>query len=201
MRERRLSQASIEFPATNSADLPAFHGGEPLQIEALIEAIARRAASYLTDEAAIEVIDVDTVARIAADELALERLTVLIGMGGPSGILIAFSFSPDLGESLLRHTAAILEIAPGEEQKFLYGTLAETANVIVGNAVPGEMSAALHATMTPPVILEAATRIHHVEGASFAAVSLSTGEGHVDIYLVWPQKLFVHILDKSLQGA
>lgn len=196
-----MSEILQEFPEKISVIARASMPNEPFPIGALIDSIAERAADYLRDEAAIRVMDMHTAASGAADDLVLENLTVLIGIGGPSGVLIAFSFSQDLSEALLRHTAAMLEIAQGEERKFLYGTLAETANVIVGNAVPGEVSGALHVAMTPPVILEAATRIHHVEGAASGSISISTLQGRLDIYLVWPQRLFVHILDKTLQGA
>jgi CheY-specific phosphatase CheX len=167
---------------------------EAQRLETMLGSIAEHAKHYLADEMAIAVVDI----RKAIDgihTLMLENLTAVIGIGGPSGVLVAFSYSAEMSNALFQRTAAALEIPAGEEEIYLHATLSETANVILGNALPSSTPNGGDVAMTPPAILEGAKRIHHMENAVFGSVSITTAQGSLNIYVVGPRDMFRHYLD------
>lgn len=167
---------------------------ETQNLERMVAALADRTAFYLAKEMAIDVTDV----REAGDRfeaLTLEHLTALVGVGGPSGMLVAFSYSPELADALVQRMADALELSDDEVDAYRDASLSEIANVITGNwiadfAPPGE-----RVSLTPPVILEGARRIHRVPDATFRSVTTVTHEGLLSIYLIGPQNMFDHFLN------
>lgn len=167
------------------------------RLEKVLDAVAERARNYLQDEAAIGV----TRVRRAVNEVhsvTLENLTAMIGIGGPSGILVAFNYSPELSDALFRHMTQGLDVSADEEQVFRHGTLTEIANVILGNSIPEAFAVGESIPMTPPVILEGATRIHHRDDTMFGSISIATLRGPLDIHLVGPRRIFDHYLKSAM---
>jgi CheY-specific phosphatase CheX len=167
------------------------------RLEKALDAVAERARNYLQNEAAINITRVRKAVN-GVHSVTLENLTAMIGIGGPSGILAAFNYSPELSDALFRHTTQGLDVSADEEQIFRHGTLTEFANVILGNAIPDAFPFGESISMTPPVILEGATRIHYRDDTVFGCVSIATDRGSLDIHLVGPQKMFDQYLKSAM---
>ena len=167
---------------------------ETENIERMVTALADRTTLYLASHMAIDVTDVENAGQ-GLDALTLEHLTAVVGVGGPSGVLVAFSYSPGLADALFQHTADALGFSEDEGDVLRDACLSEIANVITGNwiadfAPPGE-----RISMTPPVVLEGARHIHHVPDATFRSITTVTKEGPLSIYLIGPQNMFDQFLD------
>ena len=167
---------------------------EPQTLERMVSSLEMRTRNYLTDEMDIAVSDVRHQGR-DLESLKLENLTAVIGIGGPSGLLVAFSFCARMADTLYRRTTASLKIPPGKEDVYRDAALVEIANVIVGNWIADFASRDEHVSMTPPVILEGANRIHHVPNATFRSIAMATGEGALFMHLVGPRNMFDHYLN------
>ena len=167
---------------------------ETQNFERMVASLADRTALYLTAEMAIDVTGVHDAGR-GLEALTLEPLTAVVGVGGPSGMLVAFSYSPELADALFLRMADALDLSADDEDAYRDASLSEIANVITGNWIADFSRPGERVSLTPPVILEGATRIHQVPNATFRCITTITGEGSLGIYLIGPQNMFDHFLN------
>ena len=155
----------------------------------MLASLAERTRRYLTDEMAIAVHAVhDSDGH--ADALSLAQMTAVIGIGGPSGLLIAFSYSPELADALFQRMIAALEIPPHEAEAFRGASLTEILNVIAGNWIADFSPPGARVCLTPPVLVEGARHIHRVPNATFRTLLATTEFGPLNVHLIGPQNLF-----------
>jgi len=167
---------------------------ETQTLERMVASLADRTALYLTAEMALDVTDVHD-AGTDLKALTLEPLTAVVGVGGPSGMLVAFSYSPELADTLFLRMADALDLSAEEEDAYRDASLTEIANVITGNWIADFSRPGERVSLTPPMILEGAKRIHHVPNATFRSITTRTDEGSLSIYLIGPQNMFEHFLN------
>lgn len=155
----------------------------------MVPALAERTRQHLSGEMDIAVRDLHETDDIT-DALTLEHLTAVVGIGGPSGLLVAFTFSPQIAEALFQTTLVALGLPEDEAEAFRDACLTEFANVIAGNWIADFAQPGTPVCLTPPVLVEGAKRIHHVPNATFHSLSVHTDAGRLDIHLVGPQNRF-----------
>lgn len=169
---------------------------ETQNLERMVASLADRTSFYLTAEMAIDVTGIRD-SGTGLEALTLGPLTAVVGVGGPSGMLVAFSYSPELADALFLRMADALDLAAGEEDTYRDASLSEIANVITGNWIADFSRPGERVPLTPPVILEGAKRIHHVPNATFRNITTITSEGSLSIYLIGPQNMFDHFLNAA----
>ena len=155
-------------------------------LEDLTASLARQTRSYLAGE-----MSTDTLAfqDVTADPVTatLKEHTVIMGVGGSSGFLTAFSFSQELGDRLFQQTTSQMDISPEEGMTYRHSVLAEAVNVIVGHwlAEIGQPDTAI--SLSPPIVLNGTQNIHLQDDAVFTSTSLMTDAGSVDIHIMGTQ--------------
>lgn len=168
-----------------AADRPAAAGFPNAVVTSLVD----HTKDYLMCEAGIAVTHARRAAR-SLDQLNLRQSTAVIGVGGDFGVLIAFSFPPELVDILYRRLAAAFEVPAGEEALYRREAVTETANIIIGNCTARFAADGGRVSMSPPVLLEAAKPIPRMKNAIFDSVSLVTPHGVFEINLVGPYDMF-----------
>ncbi len=161
-----------------------------VDIGALIEAVANRAASFLQDEIGI----VPSAIRYHLEnvqKLELRHLTSLMSVEGYSPLYLAMSFD----ESLIEHAFAVyakdIEYDASERDMYLEETAGDIVNIIVGNATssigapPGKP-----VRLSPPVIITEARSIFRLKAAQFFTAGLETDHGTLEILCIGPKDLF-----------
>jgi CheY-specific phosphatase CheX len=144
---------------------------------------------YLADHANINVTAVHT----STDDIAHLRLrpsTAVIGIGGSTGLHVAFSFPRELVDVLFERLTAEITLPPGEDEHYRRATVAEVANIIVGNCtadltLPGQCIA-----ITPPILLHDTKDVFRTKDASFGVISMVTPHGSFDIHVVAPKESY-----------
>ena len=156
---------------------------------ALIASLVNRTKSYLASQAGIDVTDARRVTG-TLDQLKLRQSTAVIGVGGSVGLLIAFSFPQEIIDVLYDRLTASLEIPACDEALFRRETLAELANVIVGNCTADFSNDGEHISISSPILLEKTKHIYRMKDAMFDSISLVTAHGSFNINLVGPREMF-----------
>lgn len=154
-----------------------------------MEAVFKRARAYLEAEAGVEFLSVETAVG-SIDILELQKVTVIVGAGGPVSLLISFCFDQSLLDQIYEISTAGLGIGPDERELFLREAAAETVNSILGHATADLAEAGNDVTLSPPVVLEEGRRIHRPKKAMFATLRIQTNFGILDIYFIGPSELF-----------
>ena len=155
----------------------------------VIASLVGRTKCYLADEIGIEVTAVQEVIG-ALDSLKLKEFTAIIGVGGGLGLLIAFSFPRKLVDILYERLTADIQVPPGEEALYRGSTVAEVANIIIGNCTADFAGHGEQVSISPPVLLEGTKQIHRLKDAMFDCISMVTAHGCFDIDLVGPHEMF-----------
>ncbi len=124
------------------------------------------------------------------EALPLRSLTAVISLGGPVGILAAFSFDLSLAEYLLEVETAGLRMSADERPQFLLDTVAETANVVLGRSTTDLAQSGSSVVLSAPLVLEDGGRLRRPKGAIFTCVSHQTAYGWLDVDFIAPRHLF-----------
>jgi CheY-specific phosphatase CheX len=162
---------------------------DPTLIPKLMEAVAARTRSVFESETGISVID-STRRAGALDVLALQDVTAIVGVGGSVSLLIAFSFERKLIELVCERYTAGLDLADHEREFYIQGTAGELVNTIVGLCTIDIQQERSPVSLTPPVIIDEARRIHRPRNAVFASMMLTTADGSFDVNFVGPMEMF-----------
>lgn len=162
----------------------------------MLAALAERTRQHLGAEMDITVQSLSE-ADTLADPLTLEHLTAVMGIGGPSGLLLAFSFSPGLAETLFQRTLDALGLPEEDAAAFRDACLTEFANVVAGRWIGDFAPPDTRISLTPPVLIEGARRIHRVPNATFHSLATDTDSGRLGIHLIGPQSRY----DLHLEAA
>jgi hypothetical protein len=166
---------------------------DTIVLEDMAQSLAKQTRAYLVDEMGAKVSGWRKPT-IPDGELTLDSLTVTAGVGGSSGLIAAFGFSPELAEHLFRRTVSLMnlslsQISPMEQELYRQGTLIEAANVIVGHWLPNYPAKNGTAELTPPAILERAKQIRGMSSKQFTVVEVGTQQGDLRITLIRPPSL------------
>ncbi len=155
----------------------------------MMSSLGERTRSYLEAE-----MDIAVTAMADADnapaEITLDHRTAIVGVGGEAGFLAAFSFSPELDETLFQRLALALGLVPDEAEDFREPGLGEMANVIAGNWIAEFSPPGTRTVLTPPVLVEGAKDIPRIPHAIYRTVSIATEVGSLSIYLIGPKNMF-----------
>jgi len=148
----------------------------------------------LHSEAVLEVQGAETF-DCDVSKLQLHDLTAIAGLGGPIGLLIAFSFERSLIEAIYQRVTADIGVPEGEEALYIRETAAEIVNTILGLCTADFQNLDQTIALSPPVILEDARCIHRPKNAVFASMRVRTERGVVTMSFVGPRDLFDEYLN------
>lgn len=151
--------------------------------------LAGRTKSYLADQADIDVTDVHAVTD-GVNHLKLGKATAIVGIGGHAGMLIAFSFSQPMIDTLYERLTAGIAIPHDQKSEYRDATITEVANVIVGNCTEDFVRLDDRISLSPPVLLADSKSIYRMKNAMFGTVSMVTPHGSLDIHIVGPRTMF-----------
>ena len=153
------------------------------------KSVPRRVHTYFSTAMALECIS--TSENMGDLELLdLRYLTVIIGIGGSIGLLIAFSFPRELIEVLYRRFTADIVVPADEEDHYRREAAAEMTNIIIGNCTAEFRTPGERISISPPVVLEEARQIQRMKDAMFCRTSVVTEAGVLDVNFVGPKELF-----------
>ena len=157
-------------------------------LEDMTASLAQQARSYLAGEMSADTLAFEDVTVDPASAMLSEH-TVILRLGGPCGLLTAFSFSQELGDHLLHQATGHKEFPAERRMLYRRSVLAQAASMIVGHwlADMGEPDTAI--SLTPTVVLNGAQDADLPENAIFASRSLMTNAGNVDIHLMGSQSM------------
>lgn len=158
-------------------------------IPAVLGSVLLHSRKVLEEEAGIEVEAAERM-QFNSETLVLQDITAIAGLGGPIGLLIAFSFEHSTLDAIYARMTEGLDIAEAEREAYRRDAAAETVNTILGACTADFQSLEKSITLSPPVIVEDARRIHRPKNAVFASMRLCTDKGHVGIGLVGPREMF-----------
>ncbi|HXP96108.1 MAG TPA: chemotaxis protein CheX, partial [Telmatospirillum sp.] len=83
-----------------------------------------------------------------------------------------------------------LPMTDDEHYPFLLEIAAETINTVLGHSTVDLAEESNNVILSAPVVIEEARRLHRPKGASFAAISLTTSRGILDMNFIVPKHLF-----------
>jgi len=157
--------------------------------EMVVASLVNRTKNYLASQAGVDVTDAQRTTG-DLDQLELRQSTAIVGVGWSIGLLIAFSFAQEIVDVLYDRLTADIGVPAGEEDLYRREVVTEVANIITGNCTADFSTGGKRISMSPPILLEAAKRIHRMRNAVFDSISLVTAHGCFDISLVGPRDLF-----------
>lgn len=157
--------------------------------------IVARTESYFREEFSIQMEDRSIESSDEVESLDIRGLTAVVGVGGPLGVLVAFSFDQKLIDELYIKMTDGLDISPSEEKMYRDSVAGDVVNNIVGNCTQSLASTGTSITLTPPMIVDHVKNIHRMRGAIFISRILDSDLGQVDIHLIAPGELFNNELD------
>ena len=164
--------------------------------QAVIDSVVKHACKYFMDEMEIEALP---GAPFSGDikSLSVRDIIAIIGLGGPVSLLVAFSFDRSLLEAMFTVATAGLDIAEDERETFMREVAAETINVVLGHSTADLSTYGNNVTLSPPVLIEDASKVHKPRGAYFTTVTITTGSGSFDIDFIAPKHLFKASLNEA----
>ena len=154
----------------------------------LIDAVVTRTVDYLRDELGLDA-QRGTVSGGELKDLVLRDLLTVIGMGGAVNCLVSFSFDRKLIEKIFEISTEGLRISADERSAFIGHTAAETINVILGHATADLSHGNEGVTLTPPAVIEDASKVCLPQGAGFRSVPFVTKFGDFNIDFILPNSL------------
>jgi CheY-specific phosphatase CheX len=153
------------------------------------DCLADRTKSYLAGQVDVDVTEVHAVTE-GVNHLELREATAIIGLGGSTGMLIAFSFSQPMIDILYKRLTASIDVPPDQQSEYRNAAVTEVANVIVGNCTEDFARLDGRISLSPPVLLEDSKSIYRMKDAMFGTVLMVTPHGSFDIHIVGPQAMF-----------
>ena len=151
--------------------------------------LAGRTRSYLAEQADIGVSEEHAVTD-GVNHLKLRKATAIVGIGGNTGMLIAFSFSQPMIDALYERLTAGIAVPPDQKSELRDATVIEVANIIVGNCTEDFARFDDRISLSPPVLLADSKSIYPKTDAMFGTVSMVTPHGSLDIHIVGPRAMF-----------
>ena len=160
----------------------------------VLASVHARMCSYFYDEFSIQIKELNQ--NYAEHEtLDIHGLTAVIGVGGPAGILIAFSYEQRLIDELYGRMTDGIDVHPGEEKMYMESVAGDIINTIVGNCTT-ELQQGQHAiSLTPPMIIDHIKHIHRTKNVVLISKKYTTEFGFIDLKLIGPGKMFDKNLD------
>ena len=161
----------------------------------VIVSIVKHASAYLSGEIGLTV----KVGQPFSGEIKampIRDVMAIIGLGGPVSLMISFGFDRKLVEAMFDVSTEGLSIAEDERELYMQETAAETINVVLGQSTSDLATAGQNVTLSPPLVIENADRIHKPRGAHFTTVTISTDRGDLDVNFVAPRNLFDDMLNR-----
>lgn len=125
-----------------------------------------------------------------SDVLVLRHMTVVVGLGGPIAVLVAFSFDQPLAEHMYKVETDGLEQTPEQEELYAREAVAETVNVILGHSTTALAEKDNDVILSPPILIEGTKKIFRPCDSVFVTVTVSTNQGVVDINFAYPKEMF-----------
>lgn len=162
----------------------------------MMTALGERTRLYLETEMAIPVTAMADADNVPA-AITLDEMTAIVGIGGPTDLLAAFSFSSGLADALFHRLIEMLGLPPEEAGEFRQAGLGEMANVIAGNWIAEFSPPGTRTTLTPPTLVEGAKDIPHIPRAIYRTLSIATESGSMSIYLIGPKNMFDLMLNAA----
>lgn len=165
-----------------------------VEIERLIQAVARRSVTFLREEMGLEVEEVARTPQCVT-RLVLRDTTAMVSVGGNMGVYIALSFdAPAIRHIFLAYTQD-LDIPSDQEPTYIDETAADVVNTIVGNALSDAPDGATAISLTPPVVMSQAKSLICHKDAYFYLSDLCTPLGDISIMYIGPKSLFDETLE------
>lgn len=164
------------------------------QMAKVTNSLLNRTQEFFETELGIEIRNIQTEAH-DIDLLSLHDMTIIVAVGGHINLLIAMSFVQSLVEAIYVRLTADIEVPEGEEHQYRCEAAAETVNTILGHCTADLQNPDYRITLTPPVVLEEAKRLHRTKDAMFHCRRMETDFGVIDINFIGPRELFTVDLD------
>lgn len=162
---------------------------KPTHMSQVSASVLKRTREFLEGELGIAVKKVEGEAH-GIDQLTLNDITIIVAVGGHINLLIAMSFVQSLVEAIYVRLTADIEVPAGEEHQYRCEAVAETVNTILGHCTQDLQNPKYRITLTPPVVLEEAKRLHRTKDAMFHCQRMETDFGTININFIGPRELF-----------
>ena len=171
---------------------------DPKSISAsMIDAVVLNASAYFRNEFDIELSPARPLEGDIAS-LTLRDLATFVGMaGGPINVMVAFSFDRLMMDRLVDIATEGLDIAEEERAAFVRETAADVINEILGSSTANLDSGEKKIVLSPPIVVEDASKVHKPDGTVFTTVTMSSDQGQFDIDFIAPRKLFTRSLQQT----
>ena len=154
-----------------------------------MDAILSRSRSVLASETALSVNGVEASSQNPS-QLILHDTTAIAGLGGPVGLLIAFSFEKNLLDAIFERFTDDIDVPDDEIPIYRREAAAEIINIILGHCTMDMKYVDQTITLSPPVVVDQAKSIRRPKDAVFANMRIATDEGNLDVSIVGPKQLF-----------
>ena len=155
----------------------------------LLKSVVDRSLDHLSRDLKIECFPTIGTSG-SVDLLALRDLTVIIGVGGGIGLLVALSFPKRLADLLFDRLTGGINIPADEKELYRRDAAAETANVILGHCTADLETCARPISISPPVVLGEEKQIQRAKNAVLHKTAIVTDFGNLDISVIGPKELF-----------
>lgn len=160
----------------------------------VVASVHARICSYFVDEFAIQIGEIEQPPA-EHETLDICGLTAVIGVGGPAGILIAFSYEQRLIDELYERMTDGMDVQPDEKKMYMESVAGDIINTIVGNCT-ADLQHGRHAiSLTPPMIIDHIKHIHRTKNVVFISKKYTTEYGCIDLNLIGPGDMFDKNLD------
>ncbi|MGB8954742.1 MAG: ATP-binding protein [Tumebacillaceae bacterium] len=124
----RGTEFRFRLPYASVTEFPEFH------VPTIIEALTETTESFFADYIGVQVSPREEAALQVPEKLHLQQVTSFIAVKGAVEGLFAISMDQQFSTALLRKL--LIEELPGElETEYVEDSLAETANIILGNSI------------------------------------------------------------------
>jgi CheY-specific phosphatase CheX len=159
------------------------------EIAAVMEVVAGRTIAFFREELEMRPVGVDC--RMHHEKsLQLRSVTAIVGVGTTAGLYIAYSYDETLIRAITkRHTAGI-SFSPEEAELYTRESASDIVNIIVGNSTSSLAQRGELISLSPPVLMAGARTIQGRKESTIAALTLSFGDGELDVAFVGPKILF-----------
>jgi CheY-specific phosphatase CheX len=154
-----------------------------------MDSVLARTRMVLAEEADVILEEAESF-RCDANELHLQDMTAIAGLGGPISLLIAFSFELRLLDAIFEQITQGITVTEDERPLLIRDTAAEMVNTILGRCTADIQIINQSITLSPPVIVEDARCIHRPKNAVFASMRVRTDKGYVSVGILAPREMF-----------
>ena len=155
----------------------------------LLKSVVDRSLDHLSRDLKIECFPTIGTSG-SVDLLALRDLTVIVGVGGGIGLLVALSFPKRLVDLLFDRLAGGINMPAHEKELYRRDAAAETANVILGHCTADLETYGQPISISPPVVLGEEKQIQRARNAVLYRTAIVTDFGNLDVSVIGPKELF-----------